>query len=135
MESRKVGLTLAVLFVVGLAGALGPGAARATSYALTTTVTTDGVVSSDGGSLSIFCQPAGGGSWTSCGSSVASGTSVSIDAVRAEGYWFLWFATSQYLAGCTTTNWGWGYSSNPETHCGFTMPASAVSLRAEFQLP
>lgn len=73
--------------------------------------------------------------WGSCGSSVAAGTQVSTDVVANEGYWFMWFGTNPYLAGCSTTNWGWGYHANPQTHCGFTMPSSNANINAEFQLP
>src|SRR4029079_9626785 len=120
------------LLVFALALAV-PSAAAA--YTLSTTVTTDGVVSMAGGTLGMACRASSSAPWTSCGSSVAAGTQVSIDAQINEGYWFMWFTTQPYLAGCTTTNWGWGYSSNPATHCGFTMPSSDAFLNAEFQLP
>lgn len=110
-------------------------AAHATSYTMTTTVTTDGVQSLAGGSRIIACRAPGSSTWTSCGATVASGTQVSIWAVANEGYWFMWFMTNPYLAGCTTTNWGWGYGPNPQTQCLFTMPAQNVNIGAEFQLP
>jgi len=121
---------LAVALLLAVAGV-----AQATNYALTTTVTTDGVPSTAGGTLDVQCRANSGSPWTSCGSTVAAGSQVSIWAVTAEGYWFMWFSTSPYLAGCTTTNWGWGYHANPEIHCAFTMPSSAASINAEFQLP
>ena len=110
-------------------------AVPAMAYTLNTSVTTDGVPSTDGGYLDIYCRSSPSAPWGSCGSSVAAGTQVSIYAVTNEGYWFMWFSTSPYLAGCTTINWGWGYHANPETHCGFTMPSSNVYINAEFQLP
>jgi len=131
----KTAKRIFVVCALGLGAALVAGAAGATSYTMTTTVTTDGVQSLAGGTLSIACRTSSSSPWTSCGSSVASSTQVSIDAVANDGYWFMWFTTNPYLAGCSTTNWGWGYHANPETHCGFTMPAGNVNLNAEFQLP
>ena len=128
--SRPSALVLGIVALLTVAAG-----AQATNYALTATVTTDGVSSTEGGTLYIQCRPNSNSAWTSCGSTVAAGSQVSIDAVTAEGYWFMWFYTSPYLAGCTTMNWGWGYHANPETHCGFTMPSSAASINAEFQLP
>jgi hypothetical protein len=131
MRTVKIVLAVCFLLCVGFAA----GAAHAASYTLTTTVTTDGVQSLAGGTLSIFCRASSNSPWTSCGSTVQEGTQVSIDAIASEGYWFMWFTTNPYLAGCSTTNWGWGYNSNPVTHCGFTMPSRNVNLNAEFQLP
>lgn len=42
-----------------------------------------------------------------------AGTEVSIDAIANADYWFMWFATNPYLAGCTTTNWGWATTRIP----------------------
>lgn len=117
-------------------GVAATGAAHAQSYTLTTTVTTDGASSSAGGSLSIACRASSSSAWTSCGSTVAAGTQVSIDAIANQDYWFMWFTSSPFLYGCTTINYGWGcFCANPINHCGFTMPASNVSLNAEFQAP
>jgi List-Bact-rpt repeat protein len=127
--AKRVVVATCVLLLGGLA------ATPAMSYTLTTTVTTDGVQSLAGGTLSMACRASSSSPWGSCGSSVSAGTEVSIDAVANDGYWFMWFMTNPYLAGCSTTNWGWGYSSNPVTHCGFTMPSSNVNINAEFQLP
>lgn len=124
MKRTAIGIVLALL-----------AASPAMAYTLTTTVTTDGVQSLAGGYLIIACRASSSDPWGSCGSSVAAGTQVSIDAVANEGYWFMWFGTNPYLAGCSTTNWGWGYSANPQTHCGFTMPAGNANINAEFQLP
>src|SRR6185295_18179887 len=131
MKIAKMGLLLGVL-----AGLCTEGVAWATSYTLTTTVTTDGVQSLAGGTLSIACRASSSSSWTSCGSSVPAGTEVSIDAIANADYWFMWFTTNPYLSGCTTTNYGWGcVCANPINHCGFTMPSSNVNLNAEFQAP
>ena len=130
---KKTGTRIAVAICVTLLSAL--AALPASAYTLSTTVTTDGVQSLAGGYLNITCRASSSDPWGSCGSSVAAGTQVSIDAVANEGYWFMWFYTSPYLQGCTTMNWGWGYHANPETHCAFTMPSSNVSISAEFQLP
>jgi len=130
---KKTVTRIAVAFCVTLLSAL--AASPAMAYTLTITVTTDGAQSTDGGYLNIFCRASSSDPWGSCGSSVAAGTQVSIDAVANEGYWFMWFGTSPYLAGCSTMNWGWGYHANPQTHCGFTMPSSNASVNAEFQLP
>ena len=125
-----------VLLLAALAGLSLEGAARAANYTLTTTVTTDGVQSLAGGTLSIACRASGSSSWTSCGSSVAAGKEVSIDAVANQDYWFMWFTSNPYLSGCTTINYGWGcFCANPVTHCGFTMPSQNVNLNAEFQAP
>ena len=121
------------LLLGGLTGL--EGTAHATAYTLSTTVTTDGVQSLAGGVLGIYCRANSSSPWTSCGASVEAGTQVSIDAYANAGYWFMWFMTNPYLSGCTTMNWGWGYSANPQTHCGFTMPSSNVSITAEFQVP
>jgi hypothetical protein len=129
MREKKLLRTVVLLLVLVLCSA------AAHAGILSTTVTTDGVQSLAGGSLSIACRANSSSPWTSCGTTVATGTEVSIDAVASEGYWFMWFTTNPYLSGCTTTNWGWGYSSNPATHCGFTMPSSNVNINAEFQLP
>lgn len=119
-----------------LAGVFVVGAAYGQSYTLTTTVTTDGASSSAGGSLSIACRASSSSAWTSCGSTVPADTQVSIDAIANADYWFMWFTSSPYLSGCTTTNYGWGcFCANPINHCGFTMPASNVSINAEFQAP
>jgi Divergent InlB B-repeat domain len=132
MKTTKLALAICVLLFGGLAA---EGVAHATSYTLATSVTTDGVPSLAGGWLSIACRASSSSSWGSCGGTVAAGTQVSIYAIANPDYWFMWFATSPYLAGCTTTNWGWGYNSNPATQCAFTMPSSNVSINAEFQLP
>lgn len=125
----------AVLLAV-LAGASVTGMAYAANFTLTTTVTTDGASSSAGGSLSIACRASSNSPWTSCGSTVAAGTQVSIDAIANADYWFMWFTSSPYLSGCTTVNYGWGcFCANPINHCGFTMRASNVSVNAEFQAP
>ena len=135
MKTARVGLAGVALLVVVVALSI-PGLVQAADFSLTTTVTTDGAASSAGGSLSIACRASSSSSWTSCGSSVAAGTEVSIDAVANPDYWFMWFTSSPYLAGCTTINYGWGcFCANPITHCGFTMPSSSVSINAEFQVP
>src|SRR5262245_15656055 len=108
MKNATLSRTAYALLLGILAGLCAAGAASATNYTLTTSVTTDGAQSSVGGSLSIACRPAGSSSWTSCGSSVASGTAVSIYAVANQDYWFMWFTSSPYLYGCTTINYGWG---------------------------
>jgi hypothetical protein len=136
MKIAKTGGMVCVLVLGVLAGLCMEGTARATSHTLTTTVTTDGVQSLAGGTLSIACRASSGSPWTSCGSSVEAGTEVSIDAVANQDYWFMWFTTNPYLSGCTTTNYGWGcFCANPITHCGFTMPSSNVNINAEFQVP
>jgi len=136
MKIAKIGRTVCALWLGVLAGLCTTGAAYATNYTLTTTVTTDGVQSLAGGTLSIACRASGSSSWTSCGSSVAAGTEVSIDAIANPDYWFMWFTTNPYLHGCTTINFGWGcFCANPINHCGFTMPAGNVNLNAEFQAP
>jgi hypothetical protein len=136
MKNAKIGGAVYLLLFGVLAGLCTAGAANATNYTLTTTVTTDGVQSLAGGTLSIACRASGSSSWTSCGSSVAAGTEVSIDAIANEDYWFMWFTSNPYLSGCTTTNYGWGcFCANPINHCGFTMPSSNVNLNAEFQAP
>lgn len=136
MKIAKMGGMTCILLLGLLAGLCTEGVARATGYTLTTTVTTDGVLSLAGGTLSIACRASSSSSWTSCGSSVPAGTEVSIDAVANEDYWFMWFTTNPYLSGCTTTNYGWGcFCANPITHCGFTMPAGNVNINAEFQVP
>jgi len=110
--------------------------APAHAYTISTSVTTDGVQSSAGGWLNVVCRPAGSSNYGPCGSSVAAGTAVWIDAMTNDGYWFMWFTTSpSYLPGCTTLWGGWGYGPNPNDVCTFTMPASNVSISAEFQLP
>jgi len=130
--AKPVGMLCALL--LGILGT--EGAAGATNHTLTTTVTTDGVQSLAGGVLSITCRASGSSTWTSCGTSVAAGTEVSIDAVANPDYWFMWFTTNPFLSGCTTTNYGWGcVCANPINHCGFTMPSSNVNLNAEFQAP
>ena len=126
-------IRIAVVVFVLLLGAL--AASPASAYTLTVTVTTDGAPTMDGGHLDIFCRATSSDPWGSCGSDVAAGTQVSIDAVANAGYWFMWFGTSPYLHGCSTINWGWGYHANPQTHCGFTMPSSNALVNAEFQLP
>lgn len=136
MKNAKIGRTTCALVLGILAGLCAAGMASATNYTMTTTVTTDGVQSLAGGTLSIACRPAGSSGWTSCGSSVAAGTEVSIDAIANEDYWFMWFTSNPYLSGCTTTNYGWGcFCANPINHCGFTMPSSNVNINAEFQAP
>jgi len=136
MKIAKMDGRMCPLLLVFLAVFCTAGAAYATSYTLTTTVTTDGVQSLAGGTLSIACRASGSSGWTSCGSSVAAGTEVSIDAVANQDYWFMWFTTNPYLSGCTTTNYGWGcVCANPINHCGFTMPSSNVNINAEFQAP
>jgi len=136
MKIAKTGGMMCALLLGVVAGLCTEGVAWATSYTLTTTVTTDGVQSLAGGTLSITCRASSNLPWTSCGSSVPAGTQVSIDAVANEDYWFMWFTTNPYLSGCTTTNYGWGcFCANPINHCGFTMPASNVNLNAEFQAP
>jgi hypothetical protein len=136
MKIEKIGRLTRTLALGFLATFCWAGAAHATNYTLTTTVTTDGVQSLAGGTLSIACRASGSSSWTSCGSSVAAGTEVSIDAVANQDYWFMWFTTNPYLSGCSTTNYGWGcFCANPINHCGFTMPSSNVNLNAEFQAP
>ena len=136
MKNATLGRTTYALLLGILAGFCAAGMASATNYTLTTTVTTDGVQSLAGGTLSIVCRPTGSSSWTSCGSSVAAGTEVSIDAIANQDYWFMWFTTNPYLSGCTTTNYGWGcFCANPISHCGFTMPSQNVNLNAEFQAP
>src|SRR6185295_1702038 len=135
MNIAKTGGWIGVLVLGVLAGLGTESAAWATNYTLTTTVTTDGVQSLAGGTLGITCR-ASGGSWTSCGSSVAAGTEVSIDAYANQDYWFMWFTSNPFLSGCTTTNYGWGcVCANPINHCGFTMPSQNVNLNAEFQAP
>ena len=130
-RTRMWTVLLAVLAVVSVTGT-----ADAANFNLTTTVTTDGASSSAGGSLSIACRASSSSPWTSCGSTVAAGTQVSIDAIANADYWFMWFTSSPYLSGCTTINYGWGcFCANPINHCGFTMPASNVSINAEFQAP
>ena len=130
-NTRKWAILLAVLAVVSVTGA-----ADAANFTLTTTVTTDGASSSAGGSLSIACRASSSSPWTSCGSTVAAGTQVSIDAIANADYWFMWFTSNPYLSGCTTINYGWGcFCANPISHCGFTMPSSNVSINAEFQAP
>lgn len=126
MRAMKIAVAVACLLF---------GAAKSDAYTLTTTVTTDHVLSTAGGHIDIACRASSSSAWTSCGSSVAAGTQVSIWAVTHEGYWFMWFATNPYLAGCTTTNWGWGYGPNWATNCAFTMPAQNASVNAEFQVP
>jgi hypothetical protein len=130
--NRTIGaVLLATLVAFGA-----PTWARAADYTLATTVTTDGVSSLAGGTLSIACRTSSGSPWTSCGSTVPAGTQVSIDAIANADYWFMWFTSSPYLSGCTTINYGWGcFCANPVNHCGFTMPASNVSINAEFQAP
>lgn len=136
MKTGKMGGVTCVLLLGVLAGLCMGGAAWATNYTLTTTVTTDGVQSLAGGTLSITCRASSSSPWTSCGSSVPAGTQVSIDAVASQDYWFMWFTSNLYLSGCTTTNYGWGcVCANPITHCGFTMPAGNVNINAEFQAP
>lgn len=136
MKNATLDRTAYALLLGILAGFCAAGMASATNYTLTTTVTTDGVQSLAGGTLSIACRPSGSSSWSSCGSSVASGTEVSIDAVANQDYWFMWFTSNPYLQGCTTINYGWGcFCANPVTHCGFTMPSQNVNLNAEFQAP
>ena len=136
MKIARIGGAVCVLLLAILGGLRTEGVAWATSYTLTTTVTTDGVQSLAGGTLSIACRASSSSSWTSCGSSVPAGTEVSIDAVANQDYWFMWFTTSPYLSGCTTTNYGWGcVCANPINHCGFIMPSSNVSINAEFQAP
>ncbi len=136
MKIAKIGGTTCALLFGVLAGLCCEGTVYATNYTLTTTVTTDGVQSLAGGTLSIACRASGSSSWTSCGSSVAAGTEVSIDAIANPDYWFMWFTSNPYLSGCTTTNYGWGcFCANPINHCGFTMPSSNVNLNAEFQAP
>ncbi len=135
MKIAKIGGAMCVLLLGVLAGLCSEGAAWATNYTLTTTVTTDGAQSMAGGFLSMACRPPGG-SWTSCGSSVASGTEVSIYAIANQDYWFMWFTSNPYLHGCTTINFGWGcFCANPINYCNFTMPSSNVSINAEFQAP
>ena len=136
MKIAKMSGMIYVLLLGVLAGLCTEGVAWATSYTLSTTVTTDGVQSLAGGTLSIACRASSGSSWTSCGSSVPAGTEVSIDAVAGQDYWFMWFTTNPYLSGCTTTNYGWGcFCANPITHCGFTMPSRNVNINGEFQAP
>ncbi|HEV8582237.1 MAG TPA: hypothetical protein VGX68_24465 [Thermoanaerobaculia bacterium] len=136
MKNEMIGRMVCALRLALLIGLCAAGAASAANYTMTTTVTTDGVQSLAGGTLSIACRLAGSSGWTSCGSSVAAGTEVSIDAVANEDYWFMWFTTNPYLSGCTTTNYGWGcFCANPINHCGFTMPSSNVNINAEFQAP
>src|SRR5215510_9236668 len=101
--AKHSGLMCVVLLGIG-AGLCTEGEAWATSYTLTTTVTTDGVQSLAGGTLSIACRASSSSPWTSCGSSVAAGTEVSIDAIANQDYWFMWFTTNPYLSGCTTMN-------------------------------
>lgn len=132
MRFTNVVLALCVVLLAGLAVA---GDAHAASYTLTTTVTTDGVQSLAGGTLAITCRASGSSTWTSCGSSVAAGTSVSIWANANDGYWFMWWQTNPYLAGCTTLYGGWGYGPNPAVNCTFTMPSQNANINAEFQLP
>jgi hypothetical protein len=127
MSFRKIVLAVCILGLCAFA--------PANAYTLSTTVTTDGVQSTDGGHLEIGCRQAGTLAYSSCGSSIAAGTQVRIDAVIHVGYWFMWFMTNPYLSGCTTTNWGWGYGSNWATVCTFTMPSGNASVNAEFQLP
>lgn len=136
MKIAKIRGMMGVLLLGVLAGLCTEGVAWATNYTLTTTVTTDGAQSSDGGYLSIACRSSPSSAWTSCGSSVPAGTEVSIDAIANQDYWFMWFTSNPYLAGCTTINYGWGcFCANPINHCGFVMPARSVSLNAEFQVP
>jgi hypothetical protein len=136
MKEGRVGRTTCALVLGILAGFCAAGVALATDFTLTTTVTTDGVQSLAGGTLSIACRATPSSPWTSCGSSVAAGTQVSIDAIANQDYWFMWFTTNPYLSGCTTTNYGWGcFCANPISHCGFTMPSGNVNLNAEFQAP
>ena len=136
MKITKIGGMACVLLLGVLAGLGTEGVAWATNYSLTTTVTTDGAQSSDGGSLSIACRASSSSPWTSCGSSVPAGTQVSIYAIANQDYWFMWFTTSPYLSGCTTINYGWGcFCANPINTCNFTMPAQNVSINAEFQVP
>lgn len=136
MKITKISGMMCVLLLGVLAGLGTEGVAWATSYTLTTTVTTDGVQSLAGGTLVIACRASSSSAWTSCGSSVPAGTEVSIDAVANQDYWFMWFTTNPYLSGCTTTNYGWGcFCANPVNHCGFTMPSSNVNINAEFQVP
>lgn len=136
MKKGRVGRTTCALVLGILAGFCAAGVASATDFTLTTTVTTDGVQSLAGGTLSIACRASSSSPWTSCGSSVPAGTQVSIDAIANQDYWFMWFTTNPYLSGCTTTNYGWGcFCANPISHCGFTMPSSNVNLNAEFQAP
>jgi hypothetical protein len=136
MKRTEISRTMRALLLASLA-AFGAGSAtHAADYTLSTTVTTDGASSSAGGTLSIACRATSSSPWTSCGSTVAAGTQVSIDAIANQDYWFMWFTTSPYLSGCTTINYGWGcFCANPISHCGFTMPSSNVSLNAEFQAP
>src|SRR5262245_21430609 len=121
-KTRKWTLLLTVLAVVSVTGAV-----HAASFNLTTTVTTDGASSSVRGGLSIACRASSSSPWTSCGSTVAAGTQVSIDAIANQDYWFMWFTSSPFLYGCTTINYGWGcFCANPISHCGFTMPSGNV---------
>jgi hypothetical protein len=136
MKEGRIGRTTCALVLGILAGFCAAGVAFATDFTLTTTVTTDGVQSLAGGTLSIACRASSSSPWTSCGSSVPAGTQVSIDAIANQDYWFMWFTTNPYLSGCTTTNYGWGcFCANPISHCGFTMPSGNVNLNAEFQAP
>jgi hypothetical protein len=136
MKEGRIGRTTCALVLGILAGFCAAGVALATDFTLTTTVTTDGVQSLAGGTLSIACRASSSSPWTSCGSSVPAGTQVSIDAIANQDYWFMWFTTNPYLSGCTTTNYGWGcFCANPISHCGFTMPSGNVNLNAEFQAP
>jgi hypothetical protein len=136
MTRTEIGRMTCTLLLACLAAFSARTVAFAADYTLSTSVTTDGVASLAGGTLSIACRATSSSPWTSCGSTVAAGTQVSIDAIANEDYWFMWFTTNPYLAGCTTTNYGWGcFCANPISHCGFTMPSSSVSLNAEFQAP
>lgn len=136
MKTAKTGGAVCILVLALFAGLCTEGGAWATDYTLSMTVTTDGVQSLAGGSLSIACRASSSSSWTSCGTSVPAGTQVSIDAVANQDYWFMWFTSSPFLSGCTTTNYGWGcVCANPVTHCGFVMPSGNVSINAEFQAP
>jgi hypothetical protein len=136
MKVAKMSGVVCVVLLGVLAGLWTAGAASAASFTMTTTVTTDGVQSLAGGTLSIACRASSSSAWTSCGTSVEAGTEVSIDAVANQDYWFMWFTTNPYLSGCTTTNYGWGcFCANPVSHCGFIMPSRNVNINAEFQVP